>query len=116
MLQDLHFEDTEFHPHLLMQLVQTTQLHPRQNLNNKNQIDTLPVHVSELIPLVLDSAQPPPLLKCHREMLGTWRLHLKMILDVCSSGFLLIVLFVMSSFEWILRYSEFVHQIDLPVL
>ena len=66
MLQDLHFEDTYFHPQVLMQLVQITQLlHPHQSQNNKNQIDTLPVHVSELIPLILDSAQPPSLfMKC----------------------------------------------------
>ena len=71
MLQDLHFEDTEFHPQVLMQLVQTTQLHPRQNLNNKNQIETTLVWAPEMIPLVVDTAQPPPLLKCHCEMIGT---------------------------------------------
>ena len=44
MLQDLHFEDTDFHPQVLMQLVQIAQIHlPRQNQNNRNQIETLPI-------------------------------------------------------------------------
>ena len=63
MLQDLHFEDTVFHPQVLMQLVQTTQLiHPCQSQNNRNQIETLLVQAPELIPLILDTIQPRPLL------------------------------------------------------
>ena len=63
ILPDLHSEDGKFYPSLLVQLVQVAQLlHHRQSQNNKNQIETLLVQVPELIPLILDTAQPRPLL------------------------------------------------------
>ena len=78
-----------------MQLVQTAQLlHHSQSQNNKIQFETLLVWAPELIPLVVDTTQPPLLIKCHCETLGTRRLHqfhLKILIGVCSSGFLLIV-------------------------
>ena len=68
------------------------------------------VWAPELIPHIPDSPQSHSLLKCHYEMLGTRRLHqchLKMIIEVYSSGFLLIAWSNLSFSEWMLIISEY---------